>query len=140
MKSRASLVVIEQAVMLLVFALAAALCVKAFVWADTESEDLWERDKALLQAQNAAELIKSSRGDMQAAAGIMGGEISRDEWVVLYDENWQPVSEGGAYMLIAAPAESGLRYMGSARVEVYENERQLAALDIAWQEVSGDEG
>lgn len=129
MRSRASLVIIEQVVMLLVFALAAALCLKAFVWADTESADVFTRDKALLQAQSAAEVIKSCRGDMSAAAEIMGGSVYADGWTIDYDE----------YVLSVTPAEDELQYMSSAEVCVYEDTQLITSLKVAWQEVDENE-
>ena len=129
MRSRASLMIIEQIVMMLVFALAAALCLKAFVWADTESADIFTRDKALLQAQSAAEVIKSCRGDMNAAAEIVGGSVSADGRAINCDE----------YVLTVTPIEDGIKYMASAEVSVYEDESLLASLKIAWQEVDENE-
>ena len=46
MRSKAPLVLMEQAVMVLVFALAAALCLRAFVWSDQLSRQNEARDRA----------------------------------------------------------------------------------------------
>ncbi|MCI9425675.1 MAG: hypothetical protein HFF30_08945, partial [Flavonifractor sp.] len=51
MRSKAPLVMMEQMVMLLVFALAAALCLQAFVRSDAQSKHSEARDRAVLQAQ-----------------------------------------------------------------------------------------
>ena len=59
MRSKASLFLMEQLVMLLVFALAAALCLGVFVRADRISEETHQRDQAVILACNAAELLKS---------------------------------------------------------------------------------
>ena len=59
MKSKATLVLMEQLVMLLVFALAAALCLNVFARADEISKQTARRDEAVLIAQNAAEILKS---------------------------------------------------------------------------------
>lgn len=139
MRSRASLVIIEQVVMLLVFALAAALCLKAFVWADTESANIMAQDKALLQAQSAAEVLKSSCGDMSGAAEIMGGSVEGGCWTIKYDEKWQQTVSEGDYILVVSPAEESLQYMSAAEVCVYENESLLTSLKIAWQEVDENE-
>ena len=48
MKSKAPLMLMEQMVMLLVFALAAALCLQAFVKADEISKQAEARDRAVL--------------------------------------------------------------------------------------------
>lgn len=137
-RNRASLVLIEQVIMLLVFALASALCIKAFAWADTESAAAAERDKALLMAQNAAQIIKNS-GDI-AAAELLGGCAEGERWIIYYDEEWQSVEGGGVYTLTAEPKEDGLRYMSAARVEVYKGAELLLSVDAAWQEVAKDEG
>ncbi len=137
-RSGASLVLIEQVIMLLVFALAAALCLKAFVWADTESAAVAERDKAMLRAQNAAEVIKNE-GDV-AAAGFLGGKAEGERWIISYDGEWQPAEGVGVYTLTAEPKEDELQYMSAACVEIYKGEKLLASLDVAWQEVAKDEG
>ena len=54
MRSKAPLAMIEQTVMVLVFALAAALCLQVFVWCDRQSRDSAARDQAVLCAQSAA--------------------------------------------------------------------------------------
>ena len=63
MRSKAPLALMEQMVMVLVFALAAALCLQAFALADRISRQNAERDQALVAAQNAAEQVKQVRGD-----------------------------------------------------------------------------
>ena len=77
MRSKAPLVLMEQAVMVLVFALAAALCLRAFVWSDQLSRQNEARDRALLEVQNAAEALKHTGGDMahaqEEAARRLGG-------------------------------------------------------------------
>ena len=59
MRSKASLFLMEQLVMVLVFALAAALCLNAFVQAQRISDAAAWQDEAALTAQNAAELLKA---------------------------------------------------------------------------------
>lgn len=58
MKSKASLSLMEQLIMVLVFALAAALCLQVFAKADSIAARTQCRDEAVLIAQNAAEILK----------------------------------------------------------------------------------
>ncbi len=58
MRSKAPLALMEQLVMVLVFALAAALCVQVFVLSSRTSRWNESRDRAVVEAQNAAELLK----------------------------------------------------------------------------------
>ena len=80
MKSRAPLALMEQMVMLLVFALAAALCLQAFVRSDNISRQSEARDRAAMLVQSAAEAIQSYGGDacdaFAGAAELLGGEAA----------------------------------------------------------------
>ena len=73
MKSKAPLAMIEQIVMVLVFALAAAVCLRAFSWAGTLSQQTDAEGQVLLRAESAAEVLKSYHGDYAAAMSHLGG-------------------------------------------------------------------
>ena len=144
-RSKAPLTLMEQAVMLTVFALAAVLCLRAFVWANQTSRDLTDADMALLQAQNAAEVLKSQGGDMaraqSAAAELLGGSVEQGLWVILYDENWQPVPDraDAAFVLTAQGVPAGVEGLWRAEVCMSAcdgQEQTLCTIPVAWQEVS----
>ena len=139
MRSKAPLALIEQVVMLLVFALAAVVCLWAFVWADVQSKETVDREQALIQAQSAAEVLKHCDGDCVAAVADFGGTWDGDVWTIQYDDDWQQTEGEGTYVLQVSHEESGSDYLGLAAVEVFQEQKRLAALDIAWQEV-GDDG
>lgn len=151
MRSKAPLILMEQMVMLLVFALAAALCLQAFVKSDALSSRSEARDRALLEAQNAAEAVRHCDGDFEAAAELLGAEIWDGESLTLnYDSDWNLISdqgsgvlyieEGGlAYMLGVGRMESGEPGLGRASVWVKDMnvdnvEDDLFRLEVAWQE------
>lgn len=139
MRSKASLTLIEQVVMLLMLSVAAALCLRAFVWADTSSVAGAEQDRALLQAQSAAEILKGCRGDWEQAAKIAGGNWNGSVWQLCWDENWQETTDDGTYILLVSPADGGLKYLSGAQVEVIKGEHVLASFMVNWQEVGGNE-
>lgn len=100
MRSKAPLLLMEQMVMLAVFALAAALCLQAFVKSDSLSSRSEARDRAAVEAQNAAETVRhyggSAQNALSRAAEDLGAEYS-EEFVTLsldYDENWNPIPAG----------------------------------------------
>ena len=66
MRSKASLFLMEQLIMVLVFALAAALCLQVFVRSEEISVETARREEAVFLAQNAAELLKAGK-DMPKA-------------------------------------------------------------------------
>lgn len=125
MKNRVSLALMEQLVMVLVFGLAAAVCLGIFARADQISRETQRRDEAVLLAQNGAEVLKSSAGDMEKTADILGGEMT---------ENGLTVASG-AFLMIVERTDSGVPGLGRAWVGVYWEEELLFSLETGWQEV-----
>ena len=139
MRSKAPLAMMEQMVMVLVFALAAALCVQVFVFSDQTSRQNEERDRAVTAAQNAAEQLKGVRGDFARAAELYGGDWNGALWGVSFGEDWTaaPASDA-AYHVFVTPLESETPLLGSAGVAVYSAAGEcLYSLPVAWQEVDG---
>ena len=117
MKNKASLALMELLVMVLIFSLAAAACLRCFVWADRTSEETTRRDRAVILAQNAAEAVKARSGDIPAARALL--EVP--EGLILKITEISPEIPG----------------LGEAEIAV-ENDRgeRLFSLWIAWQEDS----
>ena len=80
MRSKTPLAMMEQLLMLLVFALAALVCLQVFVFSGQTSRRNEARDRAVLEAQNAAEELKSLRGDITLAAELYGGSCDGQIW------------------------------------------------------------
>ena len=138
MRSKAPLVLMEQLVMVLVFALAATLCMRAFVMADQRSRWNEARDQAFLAAQSAAETLKSCGGDYQEAADLCCGVWDGSSWQTAYHESWRAAAgDDAAYVLRVTPKESGSALLGRAEVGVFTIDgEQLCVLPVAWQEVA----
>ena len=143
MKSRSSLAMMEQLVMLAVFALAAALCLQAFVKSDKMSRNSEARDRAMTLCQSAAEAIRHSGGDLEKAAELLGipyGAYAQEEpaFSAHYQEDWTlSDTREYAYVLRAERTDSGVPGLGRARVEASaaDGAGVLFTLDICWQEV-----
>ena len=140
MKNKTTLVYMEQIIMVLVFALAAVVCVQAFTLANGISVSNERRSRALLAAQNAAETLSVTRGDCARAAQILGGEAEEDSWTIGYDKNWQIVTaQDATYTLTAKNAETDAGLLGTGEVTVCDDTGAvLASLPTAWQEVRED--
>lgn len=138
MRSKAPLAMMEQLVMVLVFALAAALCLQVFVLSDKTSRRNEARDRAVLEAQNTAEELKSLRGDFSRAAGLYGGTFDGQTWDLSYDTDWeQEAGADAAYHILTTRSDSGDPLLGYADVTVYTAEGELLfSLPVAWQEVT----
>lgn len=113
MKNKTSLLLMEQLVMVLIFALAAALCLSVFVKADQISRETVRRDEAVLLAQNAAEVLKATSGDVDRAAA----------------------NETGDYRLEIERIDSQLDLLGQAEIRVWREEELIFTLRTGWQEV-----
>ena len=135
MRNKTTLILMEQACMLLVFALAAVLCLRAFVWSDTASKESVKRDRALLEAQNVAESVKGRQGDFSAVGRLCGGRWEEDAGWILYDANWEETQEKPVYTLRCVRTQEETEYLEGALVEVLEGERTLASLRVVWQGV-----
>ena len=141
MKSKAPLLLMEQMVMLLVFALAAALCLQAFVKSDGSSDRSERRDRAITAAQTAAEMVQHCRGYLPEAAELLGVEWRDGEDVLLiaYDRDWKLAKDRMRYHLGIVLQDSGVDGLGKAQIwvrdeAVAESEAELVRFDVTWQE------
>ncbi len=130
MRGKSPLVIIELVIMLLVFALAAALCLGAFALAEDISERSAQRSDAATMAQNCAEILHRYGGDMEKSAEVLGGSCFGGELRVEKDGLALSVSE----------AESGHELLGAAHISVVDSSgAELFAFNCAWQkEVRAD--
>jgi hypothetical protein len=125
MKHKSPLVLMEQLIMVLVFALTAAMCVGMFMKANQTSRDTQFRDGAVLVAQNGAEALKNSSGDLEEAARILEG--------TLLDGTLQVESEG--YLMVITLVDSGTSGLGQAEICVSMDGILIYTLRTGWQEV-----
>lgn len=144
MKDKAPLVLMEQTVMVLIFALAAAVCVRAFVLSDNISKTNAARDTAVLRAESAAEIYKNCRGIGTTAVARYGGSVKDGVWTVYWNDAWKQVktADDAAYRLRIQPQTSEYPRMESAEVKLAslgKSGKQLVSFPLAWQEADGDE-
>ena len=137
MKSKAPLSLMEQLVMLLVFALAAALCLQVFVLSGQMSRMSEARDRGVTAVQ---EVIKASGGDVQQCEMLLGGSSDGQLWQIGYDADWKEVPmEQASYQLRVTPVATEIPGLGSAQVSALEKDGDiLFQVTISWQEVTGE--
>ena len=143
MKNKTSLSLMELLLMVLVFLLAAALCVKVFVYSRLRSADDELSAMAERKAQYAAEMIKAADGDLARAAKMIDVDNLKcaayypEALEMYFDENWEPHSAFSAihftYRLVAEKKTEG--YLGTADIVVTDVEgKELYRLSASWQE------
>lgn len=113
MKSKASLFLMEQLVMVLIFALAAALCLGIFVRANKISSETARRDEAVIIAQNVAQMLKAT-GDP---------ELVRQR------------VDSGEFTLEIQKENSEIPGLCQAKIVVLYENREVFSLRTGWQEV-----
>ena len=138
MKNKAPLALMEQLIMILVFALASALCLRLFAYSDQVSVSGAARDQAAAVVQNAAEALKLSGGSMESLAHMLGGEADADGWRMGYDSSWQETDEKRpAFIAEAKITEDDIPLMGSAEVSARTADgKPLFQVTVCWQEES----
>ena len=127
MKNRTTLVLMEQLVMILVFALAAAICLQLFVGADRISRQTRQRDRAVEMASNGAEIVKAAKGELSTVAAMLSGTLTDGSVLV--------ETEGLSMWICLLPEEQpGL---GQAQVQVLDTQTggEVFRLCAGWQEV-----
>ena len=138
MRSRVPLVLIEQTLLLLVFALAAVLCLEVFVWCEKASSLSAEKDWAAVEAQTAAEILKSTGGDWDRAATLGDWTPCGDGWTVFYDGDGGRTAVATVYTLTVRPQKSGMDNLGQGAVTVTgRGGEPLFSLPVCWQEGMG---
>lgn len=142
MRSKAPLTLMEQMVMLLVFALAAGLCLQAFVRSNAVSEQGDVRDQAVVAVQSAAEAIRHSGGDVEhalsQAAELLGADYAQGTltWNYTLDSDRESVPDPHPPILEAWGLESNTPGLVKAAVRVSQGDSPTAVfeIEIAWQE------
>ena len=130
MRSKTPLVLMEQMVMVLVFAVAAAICLRVFVLTEERSRRYEEIDGAVLAAQSAAEQLKHDAAAYFAAvSAVRDGNV----WTVQLNEDWEPTAENAVYRLVVTYEESDSPYLWRASVRIFTGEKELFSLPVSGQ-------
>ena len=147
MKNKTSLTLLELLIMIMVFALAAALCLRAFVYSGKLSAQDRMRAEAESAAQHVAELLKSEKGDvsavykqLQAAPVAKGMTVSSagdaSSPAGMMDAYWNSdIAPGGTFNMQVRVDRDGC--LGTAVITVLDgNWKEVYTLNTAWQEGS----
>lgn len=84
--SKTPLFLMELIIMLLVFSVSAAICLQVFAGARRISDESRKLDLAVMQAQNVAECWKSTYGDLDETAELLGVNAEKDMLSVYHEK------------------------------------------------------
>ena len=124
-RSKAPLALMEQIIMILVFALASAICLQAFVYADHLSRSGEQKHTAMTKAQQVAEYCKANRGDLDQLCEVLSGERTGEGMIIRYPEE---------DMVVSLELAGSTGYLQRAKVSVSDPQgEEVYAIDIAYQ-------
>lgn len=125
MNNKTTLSLLEMLLMVLIFSLASALCLRTFVYADRVSKEDALTAQAEREARSAAEILKGVKGDVEAAAKLSGGRAEGNtRWIVEFE----------SLFTVTAQAQAD-GWLGTAQVEVRDMDGNLLyELVSSWQE------
>ena len=145
MKHRTSLTLLEPLLMIMVLALAAALCIRAFAYSGRLSKEDRIKAEAMAKAQNAAELVKYYKGDIKEAFEKMGwtyldgfGAELNSDWddckVESYLNGVRLVDL--KYHVLVSPGSADDPYLGTLLITVLDAKTDgvICSIEAAWQE------
>ncbi|MCR4955941.1 MAG: hypothetical protein K6A30_04590 [Lachnospiraceae bacterium] len=124
-QSKTPLALMEQVIMVLVFALAAAVCVQAFVLARNMSIAGEKRDLAVLKCEEMAEEVKASHGGIEKK-------------VLYFDKDWELQEETSTYKVEFKTIKKNST-LGDGKIIATEKGSVLFELPVKWQEVTQHE-
>ena len=138
-RSRSTLFLIEQLIVIAVFALCAAACVRILAdsyFTATNSRDL---SNALLAAESGAESFKATGGNIGRVAELMRGVSDNVNGspaaVVYYDRQWNVCGESAAFYKLSlvcdGPVERLALFEGELSVEKITGEELVSLTVVA---------
>ncbi len=124
-RSKAPLALMEQSIMILVFALASAVCMQAFVYSDQLSKKGDRTEIAMNKAQAVTEYCKDNQGDLDKVCEILGGECQEDGLVISYEKE---------EMRLILQVTEYTDYIQKATIRVCETDgEEIYRMEAAWQ-------
>ena len=117
------------------FALCAAVCVMLFAQAHQKSEQGYALSMATIHAQNTAEAVIATQGNLSRMCELLGGTNEQGEYTQFFNQDWKAATHKEAVYTLTAilRAQDGLIY---ARIEVMQAQSCIYALDVVAQEVA----
>ncbi|MFR1255781.1 MAG: hypothetical protein ACLSCU_06175 [Eubacterium sp.] len=125
-RSKAPLALMEQLIMILVFAAAAAVCVRAFVYASQLSKEGSDRQLAQNDCQTLTECLKAEKGNWQ----VLSEDLSMKE---IKEGRYEFSFEKDGIVVTATETDSD-EQVGRAHLEAKnQGQKTVYQRDIVWQ-------
>jgi len=121
-RSKSTLFLIEQLIVIAVFAICAVACISILTAAYFNANDSKATSHAILKAESAAEVFKATGGDVFLAADILGGVAELggighfgDVYLTIYyDSSWQNTIVSNASYILTIDASASMHTTSSS--------------------------
>jgi hypothetical protein len=104
-RSKSTLFLIEQLIVIAIFALCSAACIRILTSAYFDARDSRDIGHAILIAESSAESFKAVSGDIEKVADILGWIYSSVDGApavfAYFDRNWQACGIDDAYYILS---------------------------------------
>jgi hypothetical protein len=104
--SKTRLFLIEMIIIILFFALAAAVCANVFVKAHLLSAQSADLSMAVIKAQTAAECVKETEGNLPKLCLLLNGQQTGQKVTVFYDKDWETAEDEQAVYTLEADVQT----------------------------------
>mgnify|MGYP005779263153 CR=1 FL=1 len=126
-RTKTGLFMMEMILVILLFAVSAAVCMRIFGAADRAERRSSDISSAVMAAETAAEAYKARKGDLAQTAALTGGTASADTLVACYDESWRQCARGKERFVLRLEQRAAL----AADIRVCEGDTELFAITVA---------
>jgi len=145
--SKSTLFLMEQVIVIAVFAFSAAICVYILVASHNLTRDAIDTRYALMAAESAAEVYRAFDGEPAQVASILAGTngFYSDSIVIIYfDGDWQPVAQGIGNFVLQMALERHANHVQLADISVsrvanaFGEIDELVRFQVAARRLDGD--
>jgi len=127
MRNRVLLVLMEQLIMILVFSVACAICLNAFVFSWKTSKASEVKYEAAFIAQNVAEEIKATDGNIL------------NDWDNKNGIFYKEYIENNRQYMVEVEFDEAFYSFNKTELKVFLKEEEIFAISVAWQEAAKNE-
>jgi len=149
-RSKSTLFLIEQLIVIAVFAICAAACISILTAAYFYTKDSAAASNAIVKAESGAEIFKASGGDLSVVAEMLDATAAQGNrqgafLTVYYDDSWQAGEEWGASyklnLIIGTPYQviPGYSVISGDLIVSRVTGEELVSMPVAARISSGDE-
>jgi type II secretory pathway pseudopilin PulG len=117
----------ELIIVLVIFALSAAICMRTFAESKLASELANDLSNALIKVESAAECWRGEGGDAVKTAELLSLGVSGDSCFGSFDKQWQPCSQSDAAYSLTLESTGGQAHIEATRLA---DDKLLYSLDV----------